>query len=68
MIVWKIIYKTIFVLLIFSHAGDSVSLEGVWELGSIFCKLPDGPGGFTCLRTYCQVSVPFFLFFFRNCS
>ena len=41
MMVWKIIF------FFFSHPGDSVTLVGVRESGSISGRLPD-PGGFTC--------------------
>ena len=34
---------------VFSHPGDSISLTGVWESGSISGRLPDDPGGFTCM-------------------
>ena len=34
---------------IFSHPGGSVSLPGVRELGCISGRLPDDPGGFTCM-------------------
>ena len=35
--------------LIFSHPGDSVSLEGVWESGCSSWRLPIDPGGITCM-------------------
>ena len=38
--------KNIFV---FSHPGDAVSISGVREPGSISGRLPDDPGGFTCM-------------------
>ena len=30
--------------------GGSVSLTGVWESGCISGRLPDDPGGFTCMK------------------
>ena len=33
-----------------SHPGGSVSLPGVRELGRISGRLPDDPGGFTCMH------------------
>ena len=35
---------------VFSHLGGSVSLPGVRELGRISGRLPDDPGGFTCIK------------------
>ena len=37
-------------LFIFSHPGGSVSLPGVRESGCISGRLPDDPGGFTCMN------------------
>ena len=34
----------------YSHLGGSVSLPGVQESGCISGRLPDDPGGFTCMR------------------
>ena len=39
----------IFFFFVFSHPGGSVSLTGVRESGSISGRLPDDPGGFTCM-------------------
>ena len=36
---------------VFSHPGGSVSLPGVRELGRIYGRLPDDPGGFTCMHS-----------------
>ena len=33
------------------NPGDSVSLTGGQELGFIFGRLLDDPGGFTCMQT-----------------
>ena len=41
--------KNVFFSFGFSHPGGSVSLTGVQELGSISGRLPDDPGGFTCM-------------------
>ena len=41
-----------FFFLVFSHAGGSVSLPGVRESGCISRRLPDDPGGFTCMHVY----------------
>ena len=41
--------KKIFFLFVFSHPGGSVSLPGVRESGRISGRLPDDPGGFTCM-------------------
>ena len=38
-----------FFFFVFSHPGGSVSLTGVRELGSIYRRLPDDPGEFTCM-------------------
>ena len=40
----------VFFLLLFSCPGDSVSLEGVRESGSISWRLPDDPGGITYMH------------------
>ena len=37
--------------IVFSHLGGSVSLPGVRESGRISGRLPDNPGGFTCMTT-----------------
>ena len=42
--------KNTFLIFLFSHPGDSVSLPGVRESGSISGRLPDDPGGFTCMH------------------
>ena len=39
-----------FFFLVFSHPGGSVSLPGVRESGCISGRLPDDPGGFTCMK------------------
>ena len=39
-----------FFFLVFSHPGGSVSLPGVRESGCIYGRLPDDPGGFTCME------------------
>ena len=44
--------KKIFFFFVFSHPGGSVSLPGVRELGCISGRLPDDPGGFTCMHKY----------------
>ena len=36
--------------IVFSHPGGSVSLPGVRESGCISRRLPDDPGGFTCMN------------------
>ena len=36
--------------------GGSVSLPGVWESGCISGRLPDDPGGFTCMEIDCLMS------------
>ena len=41
--------KKIFFFFVFSHPGGSVSLPGERELGCISGRLPDDPGGFTCM-------------------
>ena len=41
--------KNFFFFLVFSHPGGSVSLPGVRESGRISGRLPDDPGGFTCM-------------------
>ena len=41
--------KNFFFFFVFSHPGGSVSLPGVRELGCISGRLPDDPGGFTCM-------------------
>ena len=41
--------KKFFFFFVFSHPGGSVSLPGVRESGRIFGRLPDDPGGFTCM-------------------
>ena len=50
--------KKNFFFFVFSHPGGSVSLPGVRESGYISGRLPDDPGGFTCMRkpeeTYCN--------------
>ena len=38
--------------IVFSHPGGSVSLPGVRELGCISGRLPDDPGGFTCMYQF----------------
>ena len=44
--------KCFFFFFVFSHPGGSVSLPGVRELGRISGRLPDNPGGFTCLQMF----------------
>ena len=39
-----------FFFFVFSHPENSVSLSGVQESGSISGRLPDDPGGFTCMH------------------
>ena len=39
-----------FFFFVFSHPGGSVSLPGVRESGRISGRLPDDPGGFTCMH------------------
>ena len=49
---WKIIEKKnffFFFFFVFSHPGGSVSLPRVRESGCISGRLPDDPGGFTCM-------------------
>ena len=41
--------KKNFFFFVFSHLGGSVSLPGVRESGCISGRLPDDPGGFTCM-------------------
>ena len=41
--------KKKFFFFVFSHPGGSVSLPGVRESGFISGRLPDDPGGFTCM-------------------
>ena len=41
--------KKKFFFFVFSHPGGSVSLPGVRESGHISGRLPDNPGGFTCM-------------------
>ena len=41
-----------FFFLVFSHPGGSVSLPGVRESGCISGRLPDDPGGFTCMQSW----------------
>ena len=41
--------KFFFFFFVFSHPGGSVSLPGVRESGHISGRLPDDPGGFTCM-------------------
>ena len=54
MMVWKKKKKKkFFFFFVFSHSGGSVSLPGVRELGWISGRLPDDPGGFTCM-TYIE--------------
>ena len=43
--------KKKFFFFVFSHPGGSVSLPGVREWGRISGRLPDDPGGFTCMDT-----------------
>ena len=43
--------ENFFFFFVFSHPGDSVSLPGVRESGCISRRLPDDPGGFTCMLT-----------------
>ena len=43
-----------FFFFVFSHPGGSVSLPGVRELGCISGRLPDDPGGFTCMPAACK--------------
>ena len=38
-----------FFFFVFSHPGDSISLTEVRESGSIPGRLPNDPGGFTCM-------------------
>ena len=38
-----------FFFFVFSHPGGSVSLPGVRESSRISGRLPDDPGGFTCM-------------------
>ena len=52
MMVEKIIYKKKK-----KNPGDSVSLMGARESGSISGRLPDDPGGFTCMRTSFEMVV-----------
>ena len=40
------------IFFVFSHPGGSVSLPGVRELGRISGRLPDDPGGFTCMHYF----------------
>ena len=42
--------KKNFFFFVFSHPGGSVSLPGVRESGCISGRLPDDPGGFTCMK------------------
>ena len=49
--------KIFFFFFVFSHPGGSFSLLGVRESGCISVRLPDDPGGFTCM-----------LLRFYNCS
>ena len=44
--------KNYFFYLYFSHSGDSVSLAGVCESGSISGRLMDGPVGFTFMQVF----------------
>ena len=49
---------------VFSHPGGSVSLPGVRESGCISERLPDDPGGFTCMQIYfveCVENVSIFM-------
>ena len=46
-----------FFFLVFSHPGGSISLPGVRELGCISGRLPDDPGGFTCMIS-ASASIP----------
>ena len=41
--------KKLLFFFVFSHPGGSVSLPGVRESGCISGRLPDDPGGFTCM-------------------
>ena len=43
---------------VFSHLGGSVSLPGVWELGCISGRLPNDPGGFTCMHNVAVICNP----------
>ena len=45
-----------FFFFVFSHPGGSVSLPGVRELRCISGRLPDDPGGFTCMLLYLLTS------------
>ena len=47
----KIFFFFFFFFFAFSHPGGSVSLPGVRESGCISGRLPDDPGGFTCMYT-----------------
>ena len=47
--------KKFFFFLVFSHPGGSVPLPGVQESGRISGRLPDDPGGFTCMCVSCKV-------------
>ena len=44
--------KIFFFFFVFSHPGGSVSLPGVRELRCISGRLPDDPGGFTCMHMF----------------
>ena len=46
--------KFFFFFFVFSHPGGSVSLPGVRESGCISGRLPDDPGGFTCMQNFKQ--------------
>ena len=46
----KIFFFFFFFFFVFSHPGGSVSLPGVRESGHISGRLPDDPGGFTCMK------------------
>ena len=48
--------KNFFFFFVFSHPGGSVSLPGVRESGRISGRLPDDPGGFTCMSNYPYVN------------
>ena len=47
----KFFFFFFFFFFVFSHPGGSVSLPGVRESGRISGRLPDDPGGFTCMNS-----------------
>ena len=60
MMVWKKKKKNFFFFFVFSHPGGSVPLPGVRELGCISGRLPDDPGGFTCMHEAPQIMFKFY--------